>query len=85
MKMPIEFAYWPNYQASIGWLQNYGQVSLLLNQCRGQGLAVVANSSYLQEISSLSDGILVSRQGCIVEEILIEEANEEMIVCAAVH
>ncbi|MBL1422183.1 MAG: sugar ABC transporter ATP-binding protein [Alphaproteobacteria bacterium] len=50
-----------------------------------QGLAVVVISSYLPEILSLSDRILVSRQGRIVEEFSIEEADEEMIMYAAVH
>lgn len=50
-----------------------------------QGLAVVVISSYLPEILSLSDRILVSRQGRIVEEFLAEEADEKMIMYAAVH
>ena len=50
-----------------------------------QGLAVVVISSYLPEILSLSDRILVSRQGRIVEEFPVEEADEEMIMYAAVH
>lgn len=41
-----------------------------------QGLAVVVISSYQPEILSLSDRILASRKGHIVEEFLIEESDE---------
>jgi simple sugar transport system ATP-binding protein len=46
---------------------------------------VVMISSYLPEILSLSDRILVSRLGRVVEEFSIEEASEEKIMYAAVH
>jgi simple sugar transport system ATP-binding protein len=42
-------------------------------------------SSYLPEILHLSDRILVSRQGRIVEEFSAIEATEETIMYAAVH
>ena len=42
-----------------------------------EGLAVVVISSYLREILSLSDCILVSRQGRIVEELSPGEATPE--------
>lgn len=50
-----------------------------------EGKAVVVISSYLPEILSVSDRILVARSGKIVEEISAEEATEEKIMFAAVH
>jgi simple sugar transport system ATP-binding protein len=50
-----------------------------------QGIAVVVISSYLPEILSLSDRILVARQGRIVEEFSAAEATEEKIMYAAIH
>ena len=50
-----------------------------------QGLAVVMISSYLPEIMLLSDRILVSRQGRIVEEFNSIEATEEKIMYASIH
>jgi simple sugar transport system ATP-binding protein len=49
------------------------------------GLAVVVISSYLPEVLKLSDRVLVSRQGRIVEEFSADEATEEKILYAAVH
>jgi len=49
------------------------------------GKAVVVISSYLPEILTLSDRILVARQGRVVEEFSNEEATEEKIMYAAVH
>jgi simple sugar transport system ATP-binding protein/ribose transport system ATP-binding protein len=48
-------------------------------------MAVVVISSYLPEILSLSDRILVARQGRVVEEMSIAEATESKIMYAAVH
>jgi simple sugar transport system ATP-binding protein len=50
-----------------------------------EGLAVVVISSYLPEILSLSDRILVSRQGRIVEELSPDEATPEAVMFAAVY
>ena len=50
-----------------------------------EGKAVVVISSYLPEIMALSDRILVSRQGKVVEEFSALEATEEKIMYAAVH
>jgi simple sugar transport system ATP-binding protein len=50
-----------------------------------EGLAVIVISSYLPEILSLSDRILVSRQGRIVEELSPEGATSEAIMFAAVY
>ena len=50
-----------------------------------EGLAVLVISSYLPEILSLSDRILVTRQGRVVEEFAPETAAEDKIMYAAVH
>jgi simple sugar transport system ATP-binding protein len=46
---------------------------------------VVVTSSYLPEIMALSDRILVSQQGKMVEEFSAFEATEEEIMYAAVY
>jgi hypothetical protein len=56
-----------------------------INQLADEGLAVVVISSYLPEIMNLSDRILVTRQGRVVEEFTAREATEERIMYAAVH
>ena len=61
------------------------EIHQLINQLADSGLAVVVISSYLPEIMNLSDRILVSRQGRIVEEFSPVEATEEKIMYAAVH
>ena len=50
-----------------------------------EGLAVVVISSYLPEIMWLSDRVLVSRQGRIVEEFNGMEATQEKIMYASIH
>ncbi|MFA5663857.1 sugar ABC transporter ATP-binding protein [Castellaniella sp.] len=50
-----------------------------------QGLAVVVISSYLPEIMMLSDRILVSRQGRIVEEFDNTDVTTEEIMYASIH
>ncbi|RRB88638.1 sugar ABC transporter ATP-binding protein, partial [Escherichia coli] len=50
-----------------------------------EGKAVVVISSYLPEILAVSDRILVSRQGKVVEEFSALEATEEKIMYAAIH
>jgi len=57
----------------------------LINQLADQCKAVVVISSYLPEIMALSDRILVSRQGKVVEEFSAIEATEEKIMYAAIH
>jgi simple sugar transport system ATP-binding protein len=49
------------------------------------GIAVIVISSYLPEILSLSDRVLVARQGRIVEEFSAAEADESKVMYAAVH
>lgn len=61
------------------------EIHKVIQDLADQGLAVVLISSYLPEILSISDRILVSRQGKIVEEFPTEDVNEEMIMYAAVH
>jgi len=50
-----------------------------------QGMAVVVISSYLPEVLAVSDRILVSRQGRIVEEFSPATATPEAIMFASVH
>ncbi|MGE3831258.1 MAG: ATP-binding cassette domain-containing protein, partial [Parvibaculaceae bacterium] len=61
------------------------EIHTLINQLASSGMAVVVISSYLPEILSLSDRILVARQGRVVEEMSIAEATESKIMYAAVH
>ena len=61
------------------------EIHHLISTLADEGLAVVVISSYLPEILSLSDRILVSRQGRIVEELSPEEATSESVMFAAVH
>jgi simple sugar transport system ATP-binding protein len=61
------------------------EIHQLINKLADQDLAVMVISSYLPEILHLSDRILVSRQGRIVEEFTGVEASEETIMYAAVH
>jgi simple sugar transport system ATP-binding protein len=57
----------------------------LIHSLADEGLGVVVISSYLPEILNLSDRILVSRSGRIVEEFAASEATEDKIMFAAVH
>ncbi|RBP17280.1 monosaccharide ABC transporter ATP-binding protein (CUT2 family) [Roseiarcus fermentans] len=61
------------------------EIHHLISALADEGLAVVVISSYLPEILSLSDRILVSRQGRIVEELSPDEATSESIMFAAVY
>ncbi len=61
------------------------EIHQLLNRLADDGIAVVVISSYLPEIMNISDRILVSRAGRIVEEFTPNEATEERIMYAAVH
>jgi simple sugar transport system ATP-binding protein len=61
------------------------EIHQLINKLADQDLAVMVISSYLPEVLRLSDRILVSRQGRIVEEFTGTEADEETIMYAAVH
>jgi len=61
------------------------EIHEIIKQLADQGFAVVVISSYLPEIMTLSDRILVSRQGRIVEEFSGAEAAEEDIMYASIH
>ncbi|HVJ34102.1 MAG TPA: sugar ABC transporter ATP-binding protein [Terriglobia bacterium] len=61
------------------------EIHAIINRLADEGMAVVVISSYLPEILNLSDRILVSRKGRIVEEFAADEATEEKIMYAAVH
>jgi simple sugar transport system ATP-binding protein len=61
------------------------EIHALINRLTDAGLAVVVISSYLPEILNLSDRILVSQRGRIVEEFVPEGATQEKIMYAAVH
>lgn len=61
------------------------EIHNFINELADSGMAVVVISSYLPEIMTLSDRILVARQGRIVEEMDIAEATESRIMYAAVH
>jgi len=61
------------------------EIHALIQRLADEGLAVVVISSYLPEILSLSDRILVARQGRVVEEFSPIDASSESIMYAAVH
>ena len=61
------------------------EIHNLIGTLADDGLAVIVISSYLPEILSLSDRILVSRQGRIVEELSPGEATSELVMFAAVY
>jgi len=61
------------------------EIHHLIGTLADEGLAVVVISSYLPEILSLSDRILISRQGRIVEELSPREATSEAVMFAAVY
>ncbi|MGN6146147.1 MAG: sugar ABC transporter ATP-binding protein [Mesorhizobium sp.] len=61
------------------------EIHEIIGRLADEGLAVVVISSYLPEIMNLSDRILVSRLGRIVEEFTPGEATEERIMYASVH
>jgi simple sugar transport system ATP-binding protein len=61
------------------------EIHRIVQRLADEGLAVVLISSYLPEILNLSDRILVSRKGRIVEEFRPGSVTEEKIMYAAVH
>ncbi len=61
------------------------EIHQFINKLADEGLAVIVISSYLPEIMNLSDRILVTRQGRVVEEFTAHQATEERIMYAAVH
>ncbi|MBH1974130.1 MAG: sugar ABC transporter ATP-binding protein, partial [Rhodobacteraceae bacterium] len=61
------------------------EIHQMINRLADEGKAVVVISSYLPEVMQLSDRVLVSRQGRIVEEFSPLTATEENLMYAAVH
>ncbi|MCO5164110.1 MAG: sugar ABC transporter ATP-binding protein [Mesorhizobium sp.] len=61
------------------------EIHQLIGRLADEGHGVLLISSYLPEILNLSDRILVSQNGRIVEEFTPSEASEEKIMYAAVH
>ncbi|MDO6966510.1 sugar ABC transporter ATP-binding protein [Rhizobium alvei] len=61
------------------------EIHQLINDLADQGMAVVVISSYLPEVMSVSDRILVVKRGRVVEEMMASDASEEKIMFAAVH
>ncbi len=61
------------------------EIHKCINALADEGKTVVVISSYLPEIMSLSDRILVFRTGKVVEEFSAEEASEEKIMYSAIH
>jgi simple sugar transport system ATP-binding protein len=61
------------------------EIHQFINGLADDGLAVLVISSYLPEIMNLSDRILVSQRGRIVEEFSPAVATEEKIMHAAVY
>jgi simple sugar transport system ATP-binding protein len=61
------------------------EIHQFINKLADDGLAVVVISSYLPEVMNLSDRILVSQRGRIVEEFRPGGATEERIMHAAVY
>lgn len=61
------------------------EIHQLIGDLADQGHAVVVISSYLPEIMNISDRILVSQNGRVVEEFTPTEATEKRIMYAAVH
>ncbi len=61
------------------------QIHAAIRTLAAEGCAVIVISSYLPEILTISDRILVARRGRIVEEMTAEDATEEKIMYAAIH
>ncbi len=56
-----------------------------INRLADEGKAVVVISSYLPEVMSISDRILVARQGKVVVEFAADQATQEGIMYASIH
>jgi len=61
------------------------EIHKLINGLADEGIAVVVISSYLPEVLTLSDRILIQKQGKVVEEMAVADATQERIMYAAVH
>lgn len=61
------------------------EIHQFINDLADRGFCVIVISSYLPEVMQVSDRILVTRGGRVVEEFTSTEASEEKIMYAAVH
>ncbi|MBB4425423.1 ABC-type sugar transport system ATPase subunit [Bradyrhizobium sp. CIR48] len=61
------------------------EIHQIIRRLSDEGKAVVVISSYLPEILSISDRILVARAGRIVAEFPADKATEQKIMYAAIH
>ncbi|MEQ8349303.1 MAG: ATP-binding cassette domain-containing protein [Sneathiellaceae bacterium] len=61
------------------------QIHKAIRDLAAEGKAVVVISSYLPELLSVADRILVARQGRIAEEFSAADATEDKIMYAAIH
>ena len=61
------------------------EIHQLIGRLADEGMAIVVISSYLPEVLNLSDRILVTQSGRVVEEFTPDEATEKKIMYAAVH
>jgi len=61
------------------------EIHTIIRSLADEGIAVLVISSYLPEVLSLADRILVTQQGRILEEFSAEDATEEKIMYAAIH
>ena len=61
------------------------QIHEAIRKLAEDGKAVVVISSYLPEVMSISDRILVARKGRIVEEFDAVQASEDRVMYAAIH
>lgn len=61
------------------------EIHQLIGRLADEGMGIIVISSYLPEIMNLSDRILVTQSGRVVEEFTPAEATEEKIMYAAVH
>ena len=72
----------PTRGVDVGSIQ---EIHHFIRSLAEEDIAVVVISSYLPEILAISDRILVTRAGRVVEEFSAANATEEKIMYAAVH
>ena len=72
----------PTRGVDVGSIQ---EIHEFIRQIAAEDIGVIVISSYLPEVLAISDRILVTRAGRVVEEFTAENANEEKIMYAAVH
>jgi ABC-type sugar transport system ATPase subunit len=72
----------PTRGVDVGSIQ---EIHEFIRSLAEEDIAVIVISSYLPEVLAISDRILVTRAGRVVEEFTLENATEEKIMYAAVH